>query len=116
MAAREISVSTLFSTMASLVVLLPTLWFIGKPLISESLAEDFKEIAQEQALPIKAAFSVLLTRDINYLRKQMAALEFRRDNPPAEDWTADDAEYLTELDIELEALTDARELLATEVE
>ncbi len=116
MAAREISVSTVLSTIASLAVVLPTLWFIGRPLISESLAEDFKQIAQEQAQPIKSAFSVLLTRDINYLRKQITALEFQRDNPPEDDWTAEDAEYLTELDIELEALNEARDLLEAEVE
>ena len=116
MAAREISVSTILSTIASLAVVLPVLWYVGRPLISESLAEDFKTIAQEQAQPLKSAFSVLLTRDINYLRKQITALEFQRDNPPADDWTADDAEYLTELDIELEALNEARDLLETEVE
>ncbi len=116
MAAREISVSTILSTLASLAVVIPVLWFIGRPLISESLAEDFKTIAQEQSRPIRSAFSVLLTRDINYLRKQITALEFQRDNPPADDWTADDAEYLTELDIELEALNDARDELEEEVE
>ena len=116
MAAREISVSTVLSTAVSLAVLLPTLWFVGKPLISESLAEDFKEIAQQQAQPIKSAFSVLLTRDINYLRKEITAMEFRRDNPPVDDWTAADAEYLTELDIELEALNAARDELEAEVE
>lgn len=116
MAAREISVSTILSTIASLAVVLPVLWYVGRPLISESLAEDFKTIAQEQAQPLKSAFSVLLTRDINYLRKEITAMEFRRDNPPADDWTAEDAEVLTELDIELEALNEARDLLEAEVE
>ena len=116
MAAKEISMSTLFSTVTSLAVVLPVLWYVGRPLISESLAEDFKTIAQEQAQPLKSAFSVLLTRDINYLRKQITAMEFQRDNPPADDWTAEDAEYLTELDIELEALNAARDLLEAETE
>ena len=109
MAAREISISTVFSTVASLAVVIPILWYVGKPLISESLAEDFKIIAQEQAQPIKSAFSVLLTRDINSLRKEIAALTFRQRR--ADDWTAADADYLTDLEIEIEALQEAKEKL-----
>ena len=78
MAAREVSISTIFSTVASLAVVIPVLWYVGKPLISEALAEDFKDIAQQQAQPIKSAFAVLLTRDINSLRKEIAGLKFRQ--------------------------------------
>lgn len=109
MAAREISLSTIFSTFASLAVVIPVLWYIGKPLISEALAEDFKQIAQENAQPIKSAFSVLLTRDINSLRKDIAGLKFRQRQDT--DWTADDAEWLADLEIELEALKEAKEFL-----
>jgi hypothetical protein len=112
MAAREISISTIFSTIASLAVVTPVLWYLGKPLISEALAEDFKDIAQQQAAPIKSAFSVLLTRDINSLRKEIAALKFRQRQDT--DWTADDAEYLADLEIELEALKEAKEKLEPE--
>jgi len=112
MAAREISVSTIFSTIASLAVVIPILWYVGKPLLSEALAEDFKDIAQEQAQPIKSAFSVLLTRDINSLRKEIAALKFRQRQDT--DWTEDDAEYLADLEIELEALREAKEKLEPE--
>jgi hypothetical protein len=112
MAAREVSVSTIFSTVASLAVLIPVLWYVGKPLISNALAEDFKQIAQDQAQPIKSAFSVLLTRDINSLRKEIAALKFRQRQDT--DWESEDAEYLTDLQIELEALQEARAELKTE--
>lgn len=112
MAAREVSVSTIFSTVASLAVLIPVLWYVGKPLISDALAEDFKQIAQDQAQPIKSAFSVLLTRDINSLRKEIAALKFRQRQDT--DWAQDDAEYLADLEIELEALQEARAELKTE--
>jgi hypothetical protein len=112
MAAREVSISTIFSTVASLAVVIPVLWYVGKPLISSALAEDFKEIAQQQAQPIKSAFSVLLTRDINSLRKEIAALKFRQRQDT--DWTSDDAEYLTDLEIELEALKEAKEQLEPE--
>ncbi len=112
MAAREVSISTIFSTVASLAVVIPVLWYVGKPLISEALAEDFKQIAQEQAQPIRSAFSVLLTRDINSLRKEIAALKFRQRQD--EDWTEDDAEYLADLQIEVEALAEAKEQLKDE--
>jgi len=112
MAARENSVSTIFSTVASLAVVIPVLWYVGKPLLSEALAEDFKGIAQAQAEPIKSAFSVLLTRDINSLRKEIAALKFRQRQDT--DWTEDDAEYLADLEIELEALREAKTKLEPE--
>jgi len=112
MAAREFSLNAIISTVASLAVVTPILWYVGKPLISEALAEDFKQVAQQQAQPIKSAFSVLLTRDINSLRKEIAALKFRQRQ--AEDWTEDDAEYLADLEIELEALQEAKEQLKTE--
>jgi len=106
MAAREVSISTIFSTVASLAVVFPVLWYVGRPLLSEALAEGFKDIAQAQAQPIKSAFSVLLTRDINSLRKEIAALRFRQRQDT--DWVQDDAEYLADLEIELEALREAK--------
>ena len=112
MAAKDISISTFLSSVTSLAVVIPILWYIGKPLISEALAEDFKQIAQDNSQPIKSAFSVLLTRDINALRKEIAGLKFLQRQ--GEDWTADDAEYLADLEIELEALKEAKEELKGE--
>ncbi len=103
---KEISFSTFVSFVGSLAVLMPTLWFVGRPIIATALAEDFKQVAQEQAAPIKSAFSVLLTRDINNLRREVAGLKFRQNQ--GTDWTADDAAYLAELEIELESLRDAK--------
>lgn len=105
-ATKQVSLSALASTVSSLVVLIPVLWFIGKPLIATALAEDIKDIVQQEATPIKSAFTVLLDRDINALRRQIAAMKFRQRT--GEDWTADDAEYLAEMEIELEALQDAK--------
>jgi len=96
-------------TMAGVIAflpLLPIMWFIGKPVISTALAEDIKQAAQEQAVPIKNAFVALLVRDINKLKKEMAGLRFRQRQ--GTDWTADDAEYLADLEIELAALQEAK--------
>lgn len=103
---KEISLSTFVSFVASLTVLVPTLWFIGKPVIATALAEDFKQVAQKENAPIKSAFSVLLMRDINSLRRDIAGLKFRQTQ--ADNWTADDATYLADLEIELDSLREAK--------
>ena len=106
---KDISFSTFVSFMGSLAVLMPVLWFVGKPVITTALAEDFKQVAQEENAPIKSAFSVLLMRDINSLRREVAGLKFRQTQ--AEDWTADDATYLADLEIELDSLREAKKQL-----
>ncbi|HUW44270.1 MAG TPA: hypothetical protein VMW50_00590 [Dehalococcoidia bacterium] len=114
MAVKEFSINALQSLLVSLAAVIPILWFVGKPIITEALAEDIKEIAKEQAMPLKNSFSVLLTRDINALRKEMAALRFRQAQNT--DWTVEDASYLADLEIELEALREAKEALKASVE
>jgi len=53
----------------------------------------------------------LLQRDINATKKEMAALRFRQRQD--DNWTVDDAEYLADLEIQLDALEMAKaELLA----
>ena len=104
----------------SWVPLIPVFWFIVKPIlvtaVSEAMASDVAQQIQKEAAPIKGAFSVLILRDISYLRKEIAAMEFRRDNPPEDDWTADDAQDLVELQLELESMREALSELKAEVE
>ena len=99
--------------------LIPVFWFIVKPIlvtaVSEAMASDVAMQIQKEAAPIKGAFSVLILRDISYLRKEIAGMEFLRDNPPADDWTADDAEDLVELQLELESMQAALDELKAEV-
>jgi hypothetical protein len=112
----RISVAALLSW----IPLIPVFWFIVKPIlvtaVSEAMASDVAQQIQKEAAPIKGAFSVLILRDISYLRKQIAGMEFLRDNPPADDWTADDAEDLVELQLELESMQSALHELKAEVE
>ena len=100
--------------------LIPVFWFIVKPIlvtgVSEAMASDVAQQIQKEAAPIKNAFSVLILRDISYLRKEIAAMEFRRDNPPVDDWTAQDAQDLVELRLELESMRSALNELEAEVE
>jgi len=97
--------------------LVPIFWFILNPILVDALAEEMQETIKQtvasQVDPINNAFVALLQRDINATRKEMAALRFRRDNPPNDDWTAEDASYLADLEIQLDALEMAKsELLA----
>ena len=85
--------------------LVPILWFVAQPLILEAMAEDIKQIVAHQAEPLQDAFTVLLLRDINSLRKEIAALEFRQAND--NEWDDDDAEDLIDMEIEIEAHREA---------
>lgn len=99
-------------TYASLV---PIFWFILQPILVDALAEEMqqtiKQTVASQVQPINVAFVALLQREINSTRKDMAGLRFRRDNPPVDDWTQDDAEYLADLEIQLDALEEAKDAL-----
>lgn len=85
--------------------LIPILWFIGQPLIVSAMAEDIKKVVQTQVEPMQNAFVVLLLRDINHLKRDIARDEFRM--AQGEDWTAEDSVHLAELKIELQALQEA---------
>ena len=92
-------------------LLVPVFWFILQPLLINAMAEDIKAIVADQIEPINNGFVALLQRDINATRKDMAALRFRRDNPPVDDWTAEDAAYLADLEIQMDALEEAKAAL-----
>lgn len=95
-------------------------WAVGEPLlvsaVSVAIAEDVQTQVQAEAAPIKSAFSVLILRDMTQLRQDIAALEFRRDNPPGEDWTAQDALELVNRRLDLESLRMALTALNAPVE
>jgi len=84
--------------------LTPILWFVAQPLLIDAMAEDIKQIVAQQNEPIQDAFAVLLLRDINALKRSIAADEFRQGE---EDWTAQDSIDLASKKIELQALQEA---------
>lgn len=89
--------------------LIPIFWFVLQPLLVSAMAEDIKEIVAEQTEPINNAFVALLQRDINSTRKDIAALRFRERTD--DEWSEDDAEYLADLEIQLDALEEAKSFL-----
>ena len=94
--------------------LVPIFLFIAQPLLIDAMAEDIKQLVAEEVQPINNAFVALLQRDINATRKDIAALRFRERQ--AEDWIAEDAKYLAELEIQLDALEEAKDALTAEPE
>ena len=98
-------------TYASLV---PIFWFILQPILVDALAEEMQESIKQtvatEVAPINNAFVALLQRDINATKKDIAALEFR-ERTEVEDWTSEDAAYLADLEIQLDALEEAKDAL-----
>lgn len=96
--------------------LVPIFWFILQPILVDALAEEMQETIKQtvasQVDPINNAFVALLQRDINATKKEMAALRFRQRQ--GDDWTVDDAEYLADLEIQLDALEMAKAELLTD--
>ena len=104
---KEDSVRISLAAVMSWIPLVPFLWFVFQPIlvtaVSEAMADQIQTQIKQEVAPIGAAFTVLVKRDIVSLRRRIAEMEFRRDNPPDGDWTADDAEDLVDLVLELES-------------
>ena len=81
--------------------LIPIFWFVGQPVLVKALAADIKTTVQTEIAPLNSAFVALLRSNSANTRRKIARMEFQRDNPPDEDWTAQDAEELVNLKIEL---------------
>lgn len=94
---RSISLSAL----ASLVVILPVVWLLMKPLIASSLAGEIKQTVHTEMRPMNTALIALLQTNVANIRRRIARLEYRRDHPPADDYTERDADELVNLQIEL---------------
>ncbi|KKL12155.1 hypothetical protein LCGC14_2538580, partial [marine sediment metagenome] len=86
--------------------LIPVFWFIAKPVligaVSDAVADDIQTQVKAEVKPLNSAFKVLLKNDIDNNRKQIAALEFKRDRH-SDNWTEGDASLLIDLKIELDA-------------
>lgn len=90
--------------------LIPIFWFVAQPLIVDALAEDIKKTVQTEVAPINNAFVALLQRDINRTKREIAILEYERNND-SEAWTQAKAEELADKKIELSSLEDAKKAL-----
>ena len=91
--------------------LIPVFWFIAKPIlvsaVSDAVAEDIEQQISKQIAPLNGAFIALLQTEVATLKRQIAAKEFKRDNPPPGDWTSLDAQELVNDKLALKAAEDA---------
>ncbi len=92
--------------------LVPIFWFIGQPILVQALADDIKQTVQTEIVPLNNAFVALLQRDINSIRVEIAAEEYRQRMD--EDWDIEDAKDLANLKVELNALEQAKDALEAE--
>ncbi len=98
-------------------IVIGILWTFAKPVIIRSVSASMSEIitdtVKQQVRPLNTAFVALLQRDINKVKKDIAALKYRQRR--SDNWTANDASYLADLEIELDALHEAMKALKENV-
>jgi len=103
---KSIGLSALASVVAMCAVLGPVSWYVVKPLlvasVSTAMAEDLDETIDNKLMPLNAGFKAILQSNINGIRRQIAALEYHREQFE-DDWTAVDAQQLAQLYIDLDA-------------
>ena len=81
--------------------------------VGEQLNEQVQRTVAKEVAPINIALSVILSNNIENIRLQIAALEFKRDFPPADDWHNEDALSLTRLKNDLSSAEMAITALAS---
>jgi hypothetical protein len=90
--------STLASTVAICVVILPVIGFLISPrivdIIGLAVADEIAEEVKKQIAPTNAGIKVMIESLIAELEDEIASLEFRRDNNPST-WTGTDALLLS---------------------
>ncbi len=98
----------------SYIPLIPVFWYLVQPVlikaVSAAVADDIKVQVEQAIRPINSAFGILLQRDIDNKKRQIAALKNKRQFQPNE-WTIKDAEMLVNYEIELESLIAAKKEL-----
>ncbi len=91
--------------------LIPVFWFLVQPVlitaVSKAVADDIKTQVDKSVAPINSAFKILLQRDIDAKKREIAAFENKRQFNSSE-WTEEDAKDLVNCEIELESLVAAK--------
>ena len=108
---KEQGLNISLAAILSWIPLVPIMWFVVQPIlvtaVSEAMADEIQIKIETSVKPLNTAFMVLIRSDITEVRKEIAAMKFRRDNPPVDDWTDRDAEDLVDLELEFEGLNEA---------
>lgn len=90
----------------SSIVIATAFWTLARPWIvssvSAAMADDLHTMVQDEVGPLKQGFQVIIAQNVLNLRKQIAQLERVRAANPQE-WTAEQANELVELQSQLAA-------------
>ena len=82
---KEQGINVSLSTLTSVLALMPILWFIGKPIlvsaVSDAMAEEIEDQVKAGVAPLNGAFIAIIQNNIDNLIREIARMEFRRDNP-----------------------------------
>lgn len=110
---KEHGINISASVIVSWITIGAFLWLVAKPLlvssVSAAMSDEIRQTVAAQIAPLNGAFVALLQRDVNATKKEIAALKYRQRR--ATDWSPDDAVYLADKEIELDALLKAKAAL-----
>jgi hypothetical protein len=110
---KTVSVSVIASLVAMAGVLGPAAWFLVKPALAQSVAEELSGVVeatvQKKLAPVNAGFKAILQQNIDRLRREIAAIENKGRLGPLTDQEARDLiDKRIELDGQIDAITSIR--------
>ena len=115
---KEHGINISFATLASLIPVFAMTWFLIKPAVVKAVGDELQEQVQrsvaKEVKPIGTALSIILQNNAANIERQIAVMEFRRDFPPDDDWTNNDARQLAQLRLDLKSAEAAKVALTTE--
>lgn len=103
---RSIGISAVASIIGMCAILAPVGWYLVRPTlvsaVSTAMADELDQKISQQVAPLNQGFKAIIQSNINNIRRQIARLEFARDDPQTE-WTVQMADDLAQLTIDLDA-------------
>jgi hypothetical protein len=103
---RSIGISAVASIVGMCGILAPVGWYVVKPTlvasVSSAMADELDSKIAQQVAPLNQGFKAIIQSNINNIRRAIARMEFARDDPETP-WTAQQADDLAQLTIDLAA-------------
>lgn len=110
---RKEGMTITLSALIAWIPVVPVFWLVLQPLlvnaVTEAMSDELQRKVQVEVAPLNQAFIVLIQKSVADLRREIAALEYRRDK--GNNWTSEDAKALVDLELELESSQEALAVL-----
>lgn len=111
---KSVLLSTVASTLGICGVIAPVAWIVLSPwlvgVLSTAMADEIKDQVKQQIAPLNAGFKAILQQNIDRLRREIEALEFKSRSGTM---TADEARDLADKRIELDGQRGALAAIVT---